>query len=106
MLRPGAQGGNNHGAVCDAIHGRQGELGMRRIQGVFQLVKKYGTAATDDACAAALELRVAEYRFVRRYLERRLEAPLSLRQVDPLIRELTEYRDLIQQLTHFEESKS
>jgi len=41
---------------------------------------------------------------VRRYLERRPQAPLSLRQVDPLIRELTEYRDLIQQRMHFEET--
>ena len=106
LLARAHKAGTNIGAVCDAIHGRQGELGMRRIQGVFQLVKKYGTAATDDACAAALELRVAEYRFVRRYLERRPQAPLSLRQVDPLIRELTEYRDLIQQRIHFEESKS
>ncbi len=38
-----------------------------------------------------------EYRFVRRYLERRPQAPLTLQQVDPLIRELTHYRDLIQQ---------
>ena len=36
---------------------------------------------------------VHEYRFVRRYLERRPQ--LTLRQVDPLIRELTQYRDLI-----------
>jgi len=70
----------------------------------FGLVKKYGSAATDDACAAALELCVTEYRFVRRYLERRPQAPLSLRQIDPLIRELTEYRDLIQQRIHFEET--
>ena len=35
----------------------------------------------------------AEYRFVRRFLERRPQ--LTLRQVDPLIRELTHYRDLI-----------
>jgi hypothetical protein len=38
---------------------------------------------------------VHEYHFVRRYLERNPQAPLSLRQVDPLIRELTQYRDLI-----------
>jgi hypothetical protein len=38
---------------------------------------------------------VHEYRFVRRYLERCPQAPLSLRQVDPLIRELVHYRDLI-----------
>jgi transposase len=104
LLARAHKAGPNIGALCDAIHARQGELGMRRIQGVFQLVKKYGSAATDDACAAALELRVAEYRFVRRYLERRPQAPLSLRQVDPLIRELTEYRDLIQQRIHFEET--
>ena len=104
LLARAHKAGPNIGAVCDAIHARQGELGMRRIQGMFQLLKKYGTAATDDACAAALELRVAEYRFVRRYLERKPQAPLSLRQVDPLIRELTEYRDLIQQRMHFEET--
>jgi transposase len=98
--------GPNVGAVCDAIHARQGELGMRRIQGVLQLVKQYGSAACDAACAAALEMRVPEYRFVRRYLERSPQAPLSLRQVDPLIRELTQYRDLIQQRIHFEETQS
>lgn len=47
----------------------------------------------EDACAAALELQVYEYRFIRRYLER--QPQLTLRQVDPLIRELTQYRDLI-----------
>ena len=84
----------------------RGNSGMRRIQGVLQLVKQYGSAACDEACAAALELRVTEYRFVRRYLERNPQAPLSLKQVDPLIRELTQYRDLIQQRIHFEEPKS
>jgi hypothetical protein len=60
---------------------------------VLSLAKKFGVTAVEDACAAALELRVYEYRFVRRYLERRPQ--LTLRQVDPLIRELTHYRDLI-----------
>src|SRR5271157_1591744 len=104
LLARAHKAGANIGAVCDAIHARQGELGMRRIQGVLQLVKQYGSAASNDACAAALELRVPEYRFVRRYLERSLQAPLTLRQVDPLIRELTQYRDLIQQRLDFEES--
>ena len=106
LLARAHKAGSNIGAVCDAIHARQGELGMRRIQGVLQLVKQYGSVASDDACAAALELRVPEYRFVRRYLERGLQAPLSLRQVDPLIRELSQYRDLIQQRINFEESQS
>jgi transposase len=103
LLARAHKAGANIGAVSDAIHARQGELGMRRIQGVLQLVKKYGSAASDDACAAALELRVPEYRFVRRYLERSPQATLTLRQVDPLIRELTQYRDLIQQRINFEE---
>jgi len=42
---------------------------------------------------------VADYRFVRRYLERQTPAPLTLRQVDPLIRELTHYRDVIARKT-------
>jgi hypothetical protein len=36
---------------------------------------------------------------VRRYLERNPQLPLSLRQVDPLIRQLTLYRDFIQDKT-------
>src|SRR5271165_1144061 len=106
LLARAHKAGANIGAVCDAIHARQGELGMRRIQGVLQLVKQYGSAASNDACAAAVELRVPEYRFVRRYLERRPKAPLTLRQVDPLIRELSQYRDLIQQRINFEEPNS
>jgi hypothetical protein len=43
----------------------------------------------------ALEMRVATYQFVRRYLERQPPLPMTLKQVDPLIRELTQYRDLI-----------
>ena len=70
LLARAHKAGASIGALCDAIHHRQGELGTRRIQGVLSLAKKYGCAATDEACAAALELGVAEYRFVRRYLER------------------------------------
>jgi hypothetical protein len=38
LLARGHKAGANIGTVCDAIHARQGELGMRRIQGVLQLV--------------------------------------------------------------------
>jgi transposase len=106
LLTRAHKAGANVGVLCDAIHHREKELGSRRIQGVLSLVKKYGCAAADEACALALELRVPEYRFVKRCLERGLQAPLNLRQVDPLIRELVQYRDLIQQRTQSEESKS
>jgi len=91
--------GRHIGALCHAMYREHGQTAIRRIQGTLSLAKKYGAAATDDACAAALELAVHEYHFVRRYLERNPQAPLSLRQVDPLIRELTLYRDLIHDRT-------
>ncbi|MGC2325417.1 MAG: IS21 family transposase [Candidatus Sulfotelmatobacter sp.] len=93
LLRRAARAGSHIGALCDVIYRQQGEPGVRRILGVLSLAKKYGVDAVDDACSAALEIRVHEYRFVRRYLER--QPQLTLRQVDPLIRELVQYRDLI-----------
>jgi hypothetical protein len=93
LLARADRAGSNIGALCHQIHRHEGELGIRHILGVLSLAKKFGPNAVEDACAAALELRVYEYRFVRRYLERRPQ--LTLRQVDPLIRELTQYRDLI-----------
>jgi transposase len=95
LLWRASRAGSHIGALCDAIHHQQGEVGVRRILGVLSLAKKYGTAAVDEACAAALDMGVQEYRFVRRYLERCPQAPLSLQQVDPLIRELVQYRDFI-----------
>jgi transposase len=97
LLARAERAGTHIGALCQAIHRAEGELGVRRILGVLALAKKFGLAAVEEACTAALELQVHEYRFVRRYLERRPQAPLSLQQVDPLIRELVHYRDLIQQ---------
>ena len=40
-------------------------------------------------------VQVPTYQFVRRYLDRQPQLPMTLKQVDPLIRELTQYRDLI-----------
>ena len=93
LLARAAHAGKHIGAFCEAIHRHQGEVGIRRILGVLTLAKKFGLAAVEDACSAALELRIYEYRFIRRFLERRPQ--LTLRQVDPLIRQLTLYRDLI-----------
>jgi hypothetical protein len=81
------------------MHREYGEPAVRRILGLLSLAKKHGAASVDDACAAALEVGSCEYRFVRRYLERHPQLPLILRQVDPLIRQLTEYRDFIEQKT-------
>jgi transposase len=81
--------------ICDHIHQHEGEAGVRRLLGVLSLAKKHGPAVIEDAAQAALEVGVPTYRFLRRFLERRPPVPLTLKQVDPLIRQLTLYRDLI-----------
>jgi transposase len=86
-------------SVCEAIHQRESEYGVRRILGVLALAKKHGPAVVDEAAKAALEIGVPTYRFLRQYLDRRPAVPLTLRQVDPLIRQLTLYRDLIDRKT-------
>ena len=85
--------------VCTYIHDHDGAVGVRRILGVLALAKRYGPAVADAAAKAAIDLQVPTYRFLRRYLERRPALPLTLTQVDPLIRQLTLYRDLIDRQT-------
>ena len=99
VVRLLANAGERIGAFCGAIHKIQGEPAVRRIQGVLGFVKKYGAARVEDACSAALGLEAYDYSFVRHYLERVADPPVSLRQVDPLIRQLTLYRDLIAEKT-------
>ena len=85
------------GALCQQMHRRNHVTSLRRIQGVLSLTKKYGLAAVEQACGVALEVGFPDYRLVRRYLER--TPPITLRQVDPLIRQLTLYRDFIEHQT-------
>ena len=79
---------------------------MRRTPGTpsccwicVHTVPMCGPAVVEDAAKAALEIGVPTYRFLRKYVERRQPVPLTLRQVDPLIRQLTLYRDLIDRKT-------
>ena len=98
LLAAAKRAGTAISTVCDHIHQHEGAAGVRRILGVLSLASKHGPAIVEDAATAALELGVPTYRFLKRYLDRHPVAPLSLRQVDPLIRELT-YRDLIDRRT-------
>lgn len=84
------------GQLCQSLHERYGAPAVRRIQGMFGLAKKYGVATVEQACTLAINMNAPEYRFVSRYLKHQEPFPLSLQQVDPLIRELTVYRDVIQ----------
>jgi transposase len=99
LLSRADQAGPQIGALCRGMHREQGEIAVRRVLGVLSLAKKYGVATVENACAVALEVGVCNYPFVRRYLERTPQGPLSLRQVDPLIRQLTLYRDFIENKT-------
>jgi transposase len=96
--------GGHIGALCHRMYRDEGVVAIRRIQGILSLAKKHGAMLADDGCAAALESGISSnpYRFLRRWLERR--PPLTLRQVDPIIRQLTLYRDLIADKT--QESQS
>jgi transposase len=99
LLRRAHFAGTNIGTLCEHICRTEGPPGVRRVLGVLSLVKKHGAAVVDDVAQIALEAGAPSYRFVKNYLERRPPLPLSLRQVDPLIRQLTLYRDLIDQRT-------
>src|SRR6185437_3664543 len=99
VLARAARTGEHIGAFAKGVHQHQGQVAVRRILGLLSSAKKYGAARVDEACAMALEMEAFDCRFVRRYLERNLQPALSLRQVDPLIRQLTLYRDLIQERT-------
>jgi hypothetical protein len=99
ILQRARRAGEHIGKICHLIHEREGDLGTRRILGVIALVKRFGTEGVEDACAAALEIGTPTYRFVRRYVERHPSLRLTLKQIDPLIRELSEYRDLIDRIT-------
>ncbi len=99
LLARAHRAGTHIGTLCDTIHRQDGALAVRRILGVLALAKKHGPAVLEEAAHAALDLGAPTYRFLRRYVDRRVPVPLTLRQVDPLIRQLTLYRDLIDRHT-------
>ena len=81
--------------ICDHIHRHDGAAGRPPHPRCAALARKHGPSVAEEAVTTALELGVPTYGFLRRHLDRRPVAPLSLRQVDPFIRQLTLYRDLI-----------
>jgi len=99
LLARANKAGPNTGKLCAILHERDGQVALRRIQGILAMTRRYGPARVDQACAMAIEMSICEYRFVRRYLERHAEPPVGLKQVGSLIRQLTLYRDLIEERT-------
>lgn len=95
LLDSARTAGPHIGALCEHLHRTEGVRAPRRILGVLALARKHGPALTEEAAHFALEAGAPSYRFLRRYLERVKVPAGALAQIDPLIRQLTLYRDLI-----------
>lgn len=112
LLLVAQKAGPHIGALCDRMYQEQGEAAVRRILGVLSLHRKYGAERTEAGCEYLLQIGVFAYHPLRAYLERTApSAPsVTLKQIDPLIRELTVYRDLIaqqiQNQNHSEENQT
>jgi hypothetical protein len=87
-------------SVLHSCHPRIGRCRNRTFCARWRLIFfSIFTSVGLSGSALGLETRASHYHFVRRYLEHNPQLPLSLRQVDPLIRQLTLYRDLIESRT-------
>ena len=94
------QAGASIGKLCariaeDSIE----ELAQRRIRGVLRFAKQHGPEHVDNVCAIAIDAGAPTHRFVKTYLDHHPPVPLELKQVDPIIRQLIEYRDVVARLT-------
>lgn len=96
LLRRANAAGKHVGSLCEHIIARRDQFGARQVLGVLSLVKGRGFAAVDEACRVAIEGGYPSYRLVRRLLDRSISPAPALRQVDELIRNLSDYRDLIE----------
>jgi transposase len=94
--------GRATGAIADALYAEHGQLGVRRVLGLCGLAKRHGVIAVERAAQVAFDAGALTYRAVKAYLDRNTSPPISLRQIDPLIRDLTEYRDLVCRITQGE----
>jgi len=104
LLQRAEKVGPSVGKVSLKIIAHDEVAGVRRVQGLLSLVKKQGPSQVEQACAEALALSMPTYQFVKRYVGRKPAPQLTLKQVDPLIRELTQYRDVIQSMSKGEPS--
>ena len=98
LVRRGQQLGSHIGLLCAAIAANdEPEFAMRRLHAVLRFAERQGAARVDVACAAAIDVGAPTYRCVRLWLEH--HPPVSLMQVDPLIRQLEAYRDVVARLS-------
>lgn len=94
LVKRGRQLGENIGIVCAAIAAADHEeFAVRRLRAVLRSVDRYGADHVEVACKAALQAGAPTYRCVRAWLDH--HPPVPLTQVDPLIRDLIAYRDVV-----------
>jgi hypothetical protein len=99
LLTRATRAGEAIGALCAAIHRRDGEPGVRRILGVLSLVKQHGAPVVTEVLRRRPGAR--RRRVPLRPALSRAPRPGAAHpaQVDPLIRELTHYRDVVARKT-------
>ena len=86
LLARADKAGPHIGALCRRMHREHGRSRGAPHSGRAVAGQEVRRRRVDDACAAALEVGVCEYRFVRRYLERQSPAAAELaagRSADP-----------------------
>ena len=88
------------GALCQRMHRSRASRPCAAFWACCRSPRSTAPPAWTRPAPPRWKSDVCDYRFVRRYLERQPALPLSLRQVDPLIRQLTLYRDLIEEQNH------
>ena len=87
--------GTAAGTIADAIYADDHVKGVRRVLGLCALAKKHGVTVVERAAQVALDAGAHTYRAVKACLDHQQAIPIGLRQIDPLIRDLTEYRDVV-----------
>lgn len=79
---------------CREIFKKQGRVGQRVMYGVVNQTRHHKREDIEDVCRFALEKGIVSYRVLKTILEKRSTAHVgpALKQVDPIIRPLTEYQ--------------
>lgn len=103
LLERSRRAGAHTGAVAEAIFTRHGAAGVRKIQGLLSLAKKYSPARLEDACRFAVETGVTTYQMVKRYLARPDSPANQLDRAHSLLRELGQYRELFEAVARSQE---
>ena len=99
LLARATSAGPHIGALCTQIQQHDGVPGIRRIHGVLALAKKHGAAGRRGRRQSGARSRRADLSLPPEVRRTPPAGAADLRQVDPLIRQLTLYRDLIDRKT-------